>query len=152
MREAFLEIEGEDLQVSATRFERCLELLEAQDAYTVPPGSLNVLLVSAATSSALHARFFNDPEPTDVMTFPGDPEDDHAGDIAICAEVAHAAAAEYGTSLDAELTLYLVHGWLHLAGLDDREPAEVAEMRAAETTLMQYLKENGGLIEVTRRA
>ena len=38
-----------------------------------------------------------------------------------------------------ELTLYVVHGWLHLAGYDDLQPAKKRKMRAAEARAMKLL-------------
>ncbi|HEY8993823.1 MAG TPA: rRNA maturation RNAse YbeY [Lacunisphaera sp.] len=40
-----------------------------------------------------------------------------------------------------ELTLYVVHGWLHLAGYDDLQPAKKRRMRAAEARAMKLLQE-----------
>ena len=40
----------------------------------------------------------------------------------------------------AELTLYVVHGWLHLAGYDDLQPAKKRRMRAAEARAMKLLR------------
>jgi probable rRNA maturation factor len=37
------------------------------------------------------------------------------------------------------MTLYLVHGWLHLAGYDDREPGARRSMRGAERRAMRLL-------------
>jgi probable rRNA maturation factor len=39
-----------------------------------------------------------------------------------------------------ELTLYIVHGWLHLAGYDDLQPAKKRRMRAAEKRAMTLLR------------
>jgi len=39
-----------------------------------------------------------------------------------------------------ELTLYVVHGWLHLAGYDDLQPAKKRRMRAAEARAMKLLR------------
>jgi probable rRNA maturation factor len=39
-----------------------------------------------------------------------------------------------------ELTLYVVHGWLHLAGYDDLQPAKKRRMRAAEKRAMTLLR------------
>ena len=36
--------------------------------------------------------------------------------------------------------LYVVHGWLHLAGYDDLEPAKKRRMRAAEARAMKLLR------------
>ena len=74
------------------------------------------------------------------LTFPGDPDDNHAGDIAICPFIAAKAAGRENTPFAVELTLYLVHAWLHLAGLDDREEDQQAEMRRAERQLMEHLQ------------
>jgi probable rRNA maturation factor len=40
----------------------------------------------------------------------------------------------------AELTLYVIHGWLHLAGYDDLQPAKKRRMRAAEARAMKLLR------------
>ncbi|MEQ1842380.1 MAG: rRNA maturation RNAse YbeY, partial [Verrucomicrobiales bacterium] len=39
-----------------------------------------------------------------------------------------------------ELTLYVVHGWLHLAGYDDLVPAKKRVMRRAEARAMKILQ------------
>ena len=39
-----------------------------------------------------------------------------------------------------ELMLYVVHGWLHLAGYDDLEPTKKRRMRAAEARAMKLLR------------
>ena len=39
-----------------------------------------------------------------------------------------------------ELTLYVVHGWLHLSGYDDLRPAKKRRMRAAEKRAMTLLE------------
>ncbi|MSU45902.1 MAG: rRNA maturation RNase YbeY [Lacunisphaera sp.] len=43
-------------------------------------------------------------------------------------------------AFSAELTLYVVHGWLHLAGYDDLQPAKKRRMRAAEKRAMTLLR------------
>jgi probable rRNA maturation factor len=54
-------------------------------------------------------------------------------------------AAEHGRDFAEELTLYLVHGWLHLAGYDDLQPVKKRRMRAAEKRAMTLLREAGAL-------
>lgn len=110
--------------------------------WTIPPGLLSLAFIDEARCSELHAAFFADDSVTDVMTFPGSPEDDHAGDIAVCPAYASRHAADFGQDFAGELTLYLVHGWLHLAGLDDRSEAESRQMRIAEQTLMSHLRQS----------
>lgn len=96
-------------------------------------GSLTVLLVDDAASADLHGQHFDDPTPTDVMTFPDGsthPDDRlvHHGDLAVGVGVAHRVAATRGRPVGDELILYIVHGVLHLLGHDDHHPDDRAAM------------------------
>jgi len=135
------------LQIDPASVERCVGVLEAQQVWRVPPGSLDIAFVDEAACRSLHTDFFDDPELTDVMTFPGDPEDAHAGDIAICPAVAARSAPEHRLPFAEELTLYLVHGWLHLAGLKDQEADDRSAMRRAEAGLMEVLRVHEALLD-----
>ena len=80
---------------------------------------LSVSLVTEAEMADLHARYLDDPEPTDVLSFTMD-EEGLLGDVVICPAVASAQTDD----LDAELRLLLVHGILHLLGYDHEEDDE----------------------------
>lgn len=54
------------------------------------------------------------------------------GDVVICPAVAEANAPTHAGSTDDELALLVVHGVLHILGMDHVEPAERADMWAAE--------------------
>ena len=108
-----------------------------------PPGELAVVFLTDRALARLHAEFLNDPRPTDVMTFPGEPALGLAGDICVSADTAATYAATHGQDFAAELNLYVVHGWLHLAGYDDRTPAAQRLMRAAEQRALRLLAEAG---------
>lgn len=110
-----------------------------------PTGSLSVAFVGDREIARLHADFLDDPSVTDVITFPGEPHpaEPFAGEICINVDQARRAAREHGQSLAEELRLYLVHGWLHLAGLDDGTPRQVAAMRAAERKALTSLDRKG---------
>lgn len=114
--------------------------LDTQPEYTVPTGELSVSFLDEEALAQVHDDFLDDPTPTDVITFPGDPDHDFAGEILVSAERATFMAVEHGLSFPEEVTLYLVHGWLHLAGLDDREPEDRELMRAGEKLLMNRLR------------
>ena len=72
--------------------------------------------------------------PTDVITFPlsepGDPG--LSGELVVSAEMAVATAGESRADPLHELALYVVHGLLHLCGLDDLTPEAANAMRAGE--------------------
>lgn len=91
----------------------------------------------------LHEEFFDDPSPTDCISFPMDDESDFGylmlGDIFISPSAAIEYANKQKVDLYEELTLYLIHGLLHLLGYDDQSPAEQEEMRTLEKIHMTHL-------------
>jgi probable rRNA maturation factor len=111
-----------------------------------PTTELSVVFLTDPALAQLHADFLADPTPTDVITFEGDPTQGTAGEICVSVD---AAIREVGPRRDfsAELTLYLVHGWLHLAGFDDLLPAKKRQMRRAEARAMKLLRSAGALPE-----
>jgi len=107
--------------------------------------TLSVVFMTDDALAQLHADFLDDPTPTDVITFEGTAELGSAGEICVSADRAAAFAADHERDFSEELTLYLVHGWLHLAGYDDLQPALKRQMRAAEARAMRYLAEAGAI-------
>jgi probable rRNA maturation factor len=100
----------------------CLELRGKKSDQLSRLGKVEVALVSDKRIAEIHRRFMNDPNPTDVITF-------QHGEIVISVGTAKRQAREFGTSLDHELRLYLVHGLLHLHGFDDKTAAGAREMQ-----------------------
>lgn len=129
------------LQFSAAKLTKSIHALAALDQYAIPPGELSIVFLNDDVMSQLHSEYLNDATPTDVITFPGDSDMDFAGEICVSVDHAIASYMEHHTSFAEELTLYIVHGYLHLAGLDDIEEQDRLGMRAAEAVLMQHLRE-----------
>jgi len=113
--------------------------LADRDDFPAPPGEISIVFVSDETIARIHGDYMETPEPTDVITFPGDPEMDFAGEIVVSVDHARRQASAHGQSFSRELALYLVHGWLHLAGLDDRRPEDRRAMRDAEAKIFRDL-------------
>jgi len=59
------------------------------------------------------------------------------GEVIVSADTAIRQAAVYGWSPEAELTLYIVHGLLHLCGYDDHSRRDRATMRSRERAILQ---------------
>ena len=89
-----------------------------------------VLLVSDRRMAELHRRFMQIAGPTDVITF-------QHGEIFLSVETAGRQAKTFGTSLEYELRLYLVHGLLHLRGFDDHDPAARRRMHAIQKRIVK---------------
>jgi probable rRNA maturation factor len=120
---------------------KLFHFLDQNAPWTLPPGELSIVFLNNRAIGRIHADFLDDPTPTDVITFPGDPSMDLAGEICVSADQAMVYAQEHNQTFARELTLYLVHGWLHLAGLNDHTADECKVMRSAEAHLMSLLEE-----------
>ena len=98
---------------------------------------LNLTFIGVDEMTALNVEHMDGTGATDVLSFPLD--DDGAevfagqprllGDVLICPAVVHAQAPDRA---DDEMALMVVHGVLHILGMDHQEPVEQAEMQAAE--------------------
>jgi probable rRNA maturation factor len=112
-------------------------------------GKVNVLVTSNAELRSLNRRFRRHDKPTDVLSFPGEPEAARAfaGDIAISAETASRNARALGHPLSSEIKILVLHGILHLRGYDHE--GDRGEMARLELRLRRKLRLPVGLIERT---
>jgi probable rRNA maturation factor len=98
---------------------------------------LSVALVDDVTIAIINRQFLNHVGPTDVISFD---LGDGLGEVIVSAERAVVVARRLRRPPTDELALYLVHGLLHLAGLDDRTPAQRHAMRHAERRVLRAAK------------
>jgi probable rRNA maturation factor len=116
-------------------------------------GEVDVLLADDPTLRRLNKTFRGKNKATDVLSFPAPAEiaQDYAGDLAISLETAVRQAATYGHSLRDEVRILLLHGLLHLSGLDHE--TDNGEMAMREADLRRELGLVTTLIErVTKSA
>ncbi len=97
----------------------------------------------------LNRDFLSHDYPTDVLSFPSGSPAGPLGDIAISADRAREQAAEHGHSVTEEISILLLHGVLHLTGLDHE--TDRGKMRRAETGWRRKLGLPHGLIERSRK-
>ncbi|HVA74737.1 MAG TPA: rRNA maturation RNase YbeY [Acidimicrobiales bacterium] len=121
---------------------------------------VSLLFVDEEAISDLNSRFLGKEGPTDVLAFPIDDEPvesgrspdsggtgpgfasepDEApmllGDVVICPAVAERNAPEHAGTYDDELALLVVHGLLHIIGMDHEDPEEAEVMEARERELL----------------
>lgn len=107
----------------------CLKHLKAEDAPLAMLPEIEASIVSDRTIAKVHAQFLDDPTSTDVITF-------HHGEIIVSADTAAREGPAHGLTLDQELALYLIHGLMHLAGWDDHEATEAAEMKRRQEAVL----------------
>jgi len=96
------------------------------------------LIASDQEVRELNRKFRAKDQATDVLSFP--PED-----IAVSFDRAAAQAADLGHTVDEELRILILHGLLHLAGMD--HATDSGSMARAETRWRKRLGLPSGLIE-----
>lgn len=121
---------------------------------------LALLFVDEPTMAELNERFMGHAGPTDVLAFPIDDDDvmigrspdgstagpDRGpiddvplllGDVVVCPAVAARNAPSHAGTYDDEIALLVVHGILHVLGMDHAEPEETKVMQARERELLE---------------
>ncbi len=103
---------------------------------------VSVVVVGAKRMSDLHARFSNDPSATDVLTFELGHDTNGrvtSGEVIVCATVAKKSARKLKRPVEHELLLYVLHGMLHLCGMDDLDPLAYRRMHVAEDLILKKI-------------
>jgi rRNA maturation RNase YbeY len=77
---------------------------------------------------------------TDIITFDYDEGDVINGDIVISLDTVRSNAEQLGKPYDEELHRVIIHGILHLCGINDKGKGEREMMEAAENRALQLLK------------
>jgi len=98
------------------------------------PEEIVVVFVSDALISQIHRDFMAVDGPTDVITF-------RHGEIFISMDTAQRQSEKFSTDLFRELSLYFVHGLLHLTGLDDLTAEGCNEMASVQETIVREVEE-----------
>lgn len=104
------------------------------------PGEVGIVLTSDEEVRALNRLHRGREAPTDVLSFPLEPDWQSPyplwGDVVISLERAREQAREYGHSWEREVGYLAVHGLLHLFGYDHATEEERAEMRRCEEAIL----------------
>ena len=109
-----------------------------------------MLIVSDEEIRELNRDFLGRDRPTNVISFPmqeGEESGLHAdllGDVVISADTAARDAAEAGTDFEKELYFLLLHGILHLCGMDDHDDADRQRMLQRQSDLLEAFERETG--------
>ncbi len=146
-----LVVNGTDAQESKVELEPlCRLALKVMAGEGIERGRIDVHLVTREVIADLNRDYLSGHGPTDVVAFPLDPDEFVApsadsesppllGDVVVCPAVAIAQAPEHAGSVEAELSLLVVHGVLHVLGHDHLDDKEAAVMQGKERAQLARL-------------
>jgi probable rRNA maturation factor len=104
-------------------------------------GELSLAVVDGREMTRLNRRFTGRRGQTDVLAFPladgPSPAALMVGEIVVNASLAAREARQRGAQPIHELTLYALHGALHLAGYDDHNPQDRSSMYSREEEVLR---------------
>ncbi len=121
-----------------------LVLAAADAAYDGPPATVSILLENDAAVRVLNATWRGKDKATNVLSFPSATPDipgapRHLGDIALAYGTLVREAETEGKPLAHHLQHLVVHGMLHLAGMDHMTADEADAMETRERTILAGL-------------
>lgn len=104
---------------------------------------LSIAFVNEEKMVALNTQYLNHNYPTDILTF--DLSDDSSGsegEIIISIDEAVSNSARFKVEVKEEIKRLIIHGVLHLSGLDDATAEQKRFMRRKENFLLKKVAEN----------
>jgi probable rRNA maturation factor len=163
--EVFVADEQSAQPVDGARWQRLAENVLGAEGIR-GDAELSLLFVDEATMGELNKRFMGQDGPTDVLAFPLEddligagrwpdngptgPASNRAeieeaplllGDVVVCPAVAASNAPAHAGTYEDEVALLVVHGILHVLGMDHVEPEEASVMQAKERSLLERFHE-----------
>lgn len=98
--------------------------------------NLNYLFCDDEEILKVNKKFLNHDYFTDIITFDYSYKDKIGGDIIISLETVRTNSIEFGETYDTELLRVIVHGLLHLCGINDKAPGEREIMEEQENVAL----------------
>ena len=103
------------------------------------PGDVTLRFVARREGQRLNREFRGKDYATNVLSFPYAGHAPLAGDVVICAPVVAAEAREQGKVIQAHYAHLVIHGLLHLQGLDHERAADAKRMESRECAILAAL-------------
>lgn len=108
--------------------------------YGKETGEVSYIFCSDKEILELNRKYLGHDYYTDVITFDYSDKDVISGDIFIGVDTVSSNAEEFGISYKNELFRVIIHGILHLCGIEDKTPEARADMDRRENEALNLLK------------
>ena len=110
-------------------------------SYGKKVGEIGYMFVDDDKILEVNNQFLGHDYYTDIITFDYCEDDIISGDIYISVDTVFTNADQFGRPYDEELHRVIIHGILHLCGINDKGTGEREIMEAAENKALAMLKE-----------
>jgi len=109
------------------------------DTYGKKTGDIGYMFVDDEKILEVNNEYLGHDYYTDIITFDYDEEDVISGDLVISLDTVRTNADKFGKEYTEELNRVIIHGILHLCGINDKGPGEREIMEADENKALAIL-------------
>jgi len=107
-------------------------------------GDIGYMFVDDEKILAVNREYLGHDYYTDIITFDYDEDDVVSGDLVISLDTVRSNAELFHKDYEEELYRVIIHGVLHLCGINDKGPGEREIMEAHENKALALLKQMQG--------
>lgn len=129
-----------DVKMPAIRKRETTEWIkEVVASYNKRVGDINYIFCNDDKILEVNKQFLQHDYYTDIITFDYTVKDRLSGDLFISLDTVRTNAEQFGQDYEQELHRVIIHGVLHLCGINDKGPGEREIMEAAENKALNIL-------------
>ena len=133
---------AEEIALPAIQQEQIRTWVKAVAAsYGKKTGDISYIFCSDEKILEVNRQYLQHDYYTDIITFDYCEGKRLSGDLFISLDTVRTNAEQFGATYETELHRVIIHGVLHLVGINDKGPGEREIMEAAENKALEMLKE-----------
>ena len=126
-----IQFSSRSVKLSKTLIQQAVTQIASDYGWT--EGEISIAIVDDPQIHQINKQYLDHDYPTDVISFDTTESDDFLeGEVIASADTAQRVAEQNGWQASHELLLYIIHGMLHVIGLDDKSESKAKQMRAQE--------------------
>lgn len=114
---------------------------QVAQSYGKKVGDIGYMFVDDEKILEVNREYLQHDYYTDIITFDYCEDDELNGDLVISLDTVHTNAELFGKTYEEELYRVIIHGVLHLIGINDKGPGEREIMEAAENRALALRKQ-----------
>ena len=132
---------AEDIQLPAIKKKAVSGWIKAvAETYGKKTGDISYIFCSDEKILEVNRQYLQHDYYTDIITFDYCEGNRLSGDLFISLDTVRTNAEQFGASYEDELHRVIIHGILHLCGINDKGPGEREVMEAAENKALGMLR------------
>ena len=131
---------AEDIELPAIKKEAVSNWIrKVAETYGKKTGDISYIFCSDEKILEVNRQYLQHDYYTDIITFDYCEGNRISGDLFISLDTVRTNAEQFGATYETELHRVIIHGILHLCGINDKGPGEREIMEAAENRALDML-------------